>query len=434
MEIILSQDIKMKQRLMLTPMQQHSLNILQMPLIILCENISKELNENPFLEIENEDKYSISNSEYKNKSPLDTQDKFNFLQEKKTLKDHLIEQAGYLKESPNTIKIIYYIIENIDKKGYFHETASELAKELKIHEKLADYAIKKVQDFTPDGVCARNLEECLCIQLRKKNYTDEKLYELVNNYLLLMSKNKIKELACKLNLKSSTVLKYCNIIKSLEPKPSRGFYNETNVYIIPEAFINIMDSEIIISINDDFLPDIKLSKYYKDIMKNVNDDKTKEYLNNKLNSAKNLLISLNNRRKTLTKILEHIAIIQNDYFLKGDKYLKQMSFKDIAQRIGINESTVSRAIKDKFIQTPVKIIKIKDMFSTGYDTINISSKMLKNEIKLIIQNENKEKPLSDSEIKCILENQNYNISRRTVAKYRESLGILSSSGRKQYIT
>ncbi len=266
----------------------------------------------------------------------------------------------------------------------------------------------------------------------QEKYKDEKLYEIVNNHLILISKNKIKEIASILNIQVSTVLKYCKIIKSLEPKPSRGFYYDVDTYIVPEAYIHILRDEIFISMNDDFLPNIKLTAYYKDIMKYANDDKTKEYLYNKLNSAMYLIKAIENRKKTLLKILEQIVILQRDYFLRGDKYLRKMTFKDIASRIGVNESTISRAIKDKYIQTPAKVMKIKDVFTAGFDMIDVTSNMLKSEIKKIIKNENKKNPLSDSEIKDILDRQNYNISRRTVAKYRESLGIPSSSRRKQY--
>ncbi len=453
MNLGLKQEVNMNQKLFLTLKMQQSLNILQMPIIELMENISNELNENPLLETVSDDpinhndifeEYSYKlyknllldyNYDKNNPNYEEIENPINYIQEKKTLTDFLMEQSGYLKEPYKVIKIIHYIIQNIDERGYFPYTDIELAKELNISIESAEYAIKKVQDFTPDGIAARDLKECLIIQLKKRNITDKILYEMINSHLELIGKNKIKEVATKLKISKTDTYKYFQILKTLEPKPSRGFYSDAEVYIIPDAYIARTGEELIITINDNMLPRLRLMNCYKDIINNSIDEKTKEYIKGKLNSAIYLIKNIEERKATLVKVLEEIVAVQRNYFLYGEKYLKQMSMKEIANSIHMHESTVSRAIKGKYIQTPEKIIKLKDLFTTGLSNSenNLSATVLKKEIYSLISQENKRNTFSDQEISEILSEKGIFISRRTVAKYRESMGIKSSLKRRIYI-
>jgi len=464
-------NLEQQQKLIMTTEMQMLLKYLQMPISELQETISNELQENVVLEAD--DNLSSSNNTninderiynfeedkllfykeiirqsqddriaYKNENKyVDLGEEispFNYIQEKKSLKDYLKIQLLECNEEDLVIFICDYIIESLDHRGYLNSSFEEISYETGVNSDCIEYCVNIVQNFRPNGIGARNLNECLKIQLKNKGITDENLDSIIDNHLEQIATNKLKEISKKLKIDINMIQRYCNIIKSLEPKPSRGFYTgEDTKFVLPEAYIRKIGDEYIILLNDNLLPRLYINNMYKDIITTEENNDTKEYLKEKLNSAVLLIKGIQQRQNTVYNILKCIIDLQNDCFNNGLSNLKPMTLKDVAFSIGIHESTVSRAIKDKYICAPFGMVKIKDLFSKGITLIKednkISTLKIKEEIKRIIQDEDKTKPLSDQQICEMLSSKGMMISRRTVVKYREEMDIKSSSIRKVFM-
>lgn len=447
--------LTMEQKLIMTQQMQLSIKLLQMSSYELKEYVEKEIEENPVFDIKDSSETEMQDTslkdykkiikylEFDNYSHKDY-DKgnqevspFMFISSKKTLKEYLNDQLIDMKEDRETEYICHYIIENIDEKGYLSESTQNIASKLKISEAKAKNALDIIQSFEPCGIGARNLKECLKIQAVKKGMTDKNIYTIIDNYLEYLAENKYSQLSKVLGTDIKKVQEYGDFIKSLQPKPSRGFYTgEETKYIIPDAYLKKIDDKYYIIMNDNSTPKLIINNMYKNIIFNDEKDETTEYVKEKLNSAEFLIKSIEHRKSTIYKVLEKIVEIQKDYFDYGDKYLKPMTLKEISEILGIHESTVSRAIREKYIYTNKGTLRIKDLFTTGiYAHSNgdeVSSKIVKKQIEELINKEDKHSPLSDQTICDILNKNGMNISRRTVAKYREELGIKSSSGRKRF--
>jgi RNA polymerase sigma-54 factor len=422
----------------------------------LQQHIEKEAQENPVLDISYSDtnkEATEKNLDYKEmvkyfefdnyghhsyeKNDEDEVSPFNFVSEKKSLKDYLKEQLVDLGVKDYSKFICEYIIESINEKGYLDSSTEDIGEELGLPNEIVEKAIGFVQTLEPNGIGARNLRECLKIQLKKKGYTDEKLYFLVDGFLEALAENKYALISKELNVDIKRAQEYGDIIKTLEPKPSRGFYTGEEVkYITPDAYIKSINGEYYILMNESILPKIIINNTYKEIITNEKDKQALDYVKDKINSALFLVKSIEQRKSTIYRVLEKILELQKDYFDKGEKYIKPMTLKDIADSINMHESTVSRAIKEKYISTNRGTIKIKDLFTTGLSSNNseedVSTSFIKNRIKDLIEKEDKNKPLSDQTICDMLNKDGMNISRRTVAKYREEMDIKSSSKRKRF--
>ena len=451
-----------QQKMVLSPGVIQSLEILQMPVLDLQRNIENELEENPFLEMQPKEEFQGSRDASNKKDNYEYNISFKYMEEsqydnylksysendkktnpidliikRKTLKEYLLEQSGTLKESSLIVGICNYIIENIDERGYLNCEVKEIAVDLKVSEKLVRRALKIVQSFHPSGIGARDLKECLKIQVLQKHIRDENVYKIIDNYLELIAENRPKEIAKGLGVDIHKTQEYLSIIKSLEPKPSRGFYTGGfENFVIPEAYIKKIGTELYIITNSGALPQLTLNNDYVELMKQKADATAAEFFKERYDRALFLIRGIEDRNKTIHSILEKLVDVQKEYFLYGEEFLKPMTAGDIAADLQIHESTVSRAIKDKYISTPHSTVRIKDMFSAGIKTKlsneTVSSNVIKNQIKNLIDKENKTSPLSDQDICDILRNNNFEISRRTVAKYREELGIGSSSRRKEF--
>lgn len=456
MKLDFNLNLSQEQKLIMTQQMQLSIKLLQMPAYDLREYIDKEFSENPMLEgnfdmvqeeITCQDKINykemIKYLEFDNYGSQNYSDygdnevsPFNFISEKHSLKEYLYEQLCELNENELVKNIAKYIIENLDDRGYLTMSLSDMSKEIHIEIEILEQALEIIQEFEPNGIGARDLKECLKIQLINQGLLDEEIKLIIDEYLDLIADNKFTLIAKKLKISPKKAQDYGDIIKSLEPKPSRGFFTGDEVnFIIPDACIRKIDREYFVIMNDNILPKLSISNVYKKTLLNGGDKKTEEYIKEKLNSAMFLIKSIEQRRSTLVKVLEAIVRRQREYFDKGEKYLKPMTLKEIADELGIHESTVSRAIKDKYVLTSIGTIKVKNMFKSGItsnkngeDTTVIN---IKNQIEILVSNENKKKPLSDQIICDELNKKGLNISRRTVAKYREELGIKSSSKRKR---
>ncbi|URZ01718.1 RNA polymerase sigma-54 factor [Clostridium felsineum] len=456
-------NLTQQQKLVMTQQMQMSIKLLQMSNIELNDYIKRELEENPLLEGKERqndkeyrsdmskvdykefikyldfDNYTHENYHYRNEE--EEVSPFNFIGNKKSFTEYLLDQLGEISIDRYTRPICEYIIENLNSNGYLPDTIEDISRDLHKNFKSVQKALEIVQSLDPSGVGARDISECLKLQIKRKNVNDITLMEIVDKHLADIAENKYSLMAKELNIDPKEAQEYGDYIKSLEPKPSRGFYTGDEVkYVVPDAFIRKIDNDFYVIMNDSSLPKLSINSTYKNILNNENDKKDVEYVKEKLNSAMFLLKSIEQRKSTLHEVLNEILKYQNDYFNGITNYLKPMTLKDISEKLEIHESTVSRAIREKYVYVDTKgLLKIRDMFTTGISTLvnqankeDLSTQKIKNEIKELIAKEEKESPLSDQKISEVLKEKGMNISRRTVAKYREEIGIKSSAKRKRY--
>lgn len=399
--------LKQNMKLILTQDMKLSMNILEMSSSNLKELIEKEVNKNPMLEIVYSPRSNSHSTDEETTSPLD------FISKEKSLFDFLEEQLSYLKLSKKFRDICYYIINNLDDRGYLSISKSDIKKIFKISTKELQEVFNIIYSLEPTGIGAENLKDCLKIQLTIKDKKDPLLFSIIDNYLEDLGDKNFEFIAENLNISADRIKSYLSLIQTLDPIPARGYFvgNKTR-YIVPEAKIEIIDKTLKVTLNEEAFPKIKLSS--SDIS-----DKT-NYQN-----ALNLIKAIEKRYITLEKILNLLIVKQFDFFFLGKEYLKTLTLKDIANELNLHISTISRAIKEKFIETPQGIIEIKSLFIGSSETI-----IIKKLIEEFIHDENKYFPLSDEKISYLLKNKGFSVARRTVAKYRDELGILSTRERK----
>ena len=439
-------NISQKQKLILTQIMKQSINILQMSAYELREYIKKEFEENPILEAEFNliesrenidntqsakylnDRYDESyNYKYNNEDEVSV---FNFISDN--------EQLGEVKSDIKIKKIVSYMIESLDSRGYLENTLDEICNDLRIDEESGESALEILQSLEPCGIGARNIKECLLIQLKNKGFLDVILKEIILKYLVYIADCKYNYIAKELKITPKEVQAYGDIIKTLEPKPSRGYYTGEDIkFIIPDAYIVKIGDKYNVIMNKDIIPNITINNLYKQEILNGKNKREVEYVKEKVNDAINLINNVEQRNTTILKLLECIVKKQNEYFESGQKYLKPMTLREVADEMHLHESTISRAIKDKYILTSRGTVKIKDLFCNGIVSCRInredvSTNAIRNKIKKLVKLENKSKPLSDQAICDLLNKEGIVISRRTVTKYREELGIKSSSKRKRF--
>ncbi|MDO5517017.1 MAG: RNA polymerase factor sigma-54 [Clostridium sp.] len=453
--------ITQEQKMILTQNMQQSIKLLQMSMHDLREYIDNEYSENPVLEIDesevvNED-YQMdghikNNDELKPKELIEDIDGYrekeeinyskdeqssplNFIEKKKSLKEYLYEQLLEADSDQYIMGIAKYIIESLNSRGYLEISTEEIAKELKIPKYDVEEGLKIVQSLEPYGIGARNIQECLLIQSLRLNMLDEIIEKMILYHLEDVAKNRYDVMAKEFNISPSETQRYCDLIKKLEPKPSRGFYTGDEVnYIVPDAEVKNIDGELFIVMNDSVLPRLMVNKTYKKVLNDKSDIETNEYVKEKINKAVFLIKAIEQRKNTLYKVLECLMDEQRDFFIKGPGYIKPLTLKDVGEKIKFHDSTISRAIKDKYVLTSYGTIKIKDLFPGAGQFKNNEDMIpmhIKDEIVNIISKENKCKPLSDQSISNMLKEKNIHVSRRTVSKYREGLGIKPSSMRKR---
>ena len=454
-------NLTQEQKLIMTQQMQLSIKLLQMSTYDLREYIEKEFSENPVLEAQYEDTKEVSKEqdrlEYKELVKYLESDNygsqsygeydeegispFTFISKPESLTDYLEGQILELPIDEYMRSVCSYMVECLDQKGYLDIKKEELMNELDCSEETFNRALIVIQNLEPAGIGARDLKECLEIQLERKGENDPIVKEIIDNHLDDLADNRYQVIAKDLDITPKKAQDYGDLIKTLEPKPSRGFYTGDDVgFIIPDAEIRKIDGEFFILMKDGVLPMLSVNPLYKDILKDsTNDKEATEYVKEKIDKAMFLIKSIEQRKSTLHKVLQKILEKQKDYFEKGEKYLKPMTLKEIAEKLEMHESTISRAIRDKYILTSMGTIKIKDLFvnsisnkekSDGEEDVTVIN--IKKVLEEVIKEEDKRKPLSDQAISEILKEKGMVISRRTVAKYREELGIKSSSKRKRF--
>ncbi|GAB6118088.1 RNA polymerase factor sigma-54 [Thermoanaerobacter brockii subsp. lactiethylicus] len=449
-------DLKLQQtqKLIMTPELKQAIEILQLNSLELNALIEQELETNPLLEKEETseeenayeyDLYELSKyiRETEERMYYDDSDDEeieevnyeNFVSTKPSLTDHLLFQLHITPVSPKIQKICEYIIFSLSPSGYLREDIKDIAEILECTEEEVLEGLSIVQSFDPPGIAARNLQECLKLQLLAQDSYKGIVKELVDYHLEEIAEGKYSYLAKLYNISLKEVQQAVDFIKKLNPKPGSSFSSTADVrYIVPDVEVIKREGEYFVIVNDSVTPKLKINNYYHSIL-NSHDEEAKKYINSKLQSAMWLIKSLESRKETLYKVVKAIVELQRDFLDKGINYLKPMTQKQIADIVGIHESTVSRAINGKYVATPRGLFELKFFFQSGISNKNgneFSAETIKNLIKKLIEEEDPTNPLSDQKIADILKEKNINISRRTVAKYREECNIPSTIKRRRY--
>ncbi|MGV8906699.1 MAG: RNA polymerase factor sigma-54 [Acetobacterium sp.] len=471
MNIKLNLNITQTQKLIMTQEMQQAIEILQLTSMELNNLIEEEIMVNPVLEF-NEDAiktlapepgepvkeemnkkeeinwddyfHSMEVSEYRGQAPsnVDPDEEFGFEKfsyQEKTLSEYLHFQLNMVtpKLSKEEKFIGQYLIDCIDDNGYLIVDMDYLQSILESKEQSISKLIGIIQSFDPVGVGARDIKECLVIQLRHMGYGDDEIYmDIINSHIKELADNQYKRIARATGLSIEEVFEFKELIKTLEPKPGREFTNLEGVsYVIPDGSIEIINGELLVKINEISAPRLKINSFYKGMLKKTDQNAdTRKYLEKKLDGAVFLIRSIEQRRDTILKVIKAIAECQETFFFEGVEDLRPLTLKTIADMIEVHESTVSRAIRGKYIQTPKGTFALKFFFKRGFNQgeDDRSSDAIKQFIQDLIEDEDKKKPLSDQKISEMLKEKNLDVARRTIAKYREALLIQPSSKRKEY--
>jgi RNA polymerase sigma-54 factor len=365
----------------------------------------------------------------------------NMLTGKTSLTDHLMWQLTLSRLTETEVKVGEQIIGNLDQNGYLTATLEEIAAQVELDTEFVQTVLGKVQEFDPPGVAARNLEECLLIQNRVMGGSNSLVEAIIRDHLKDLEVKNYNYISKKQKVPLQDVLNAVMLISVMDPRPGSVYNDESAQSIIPDVFVFKAGDEYKVVLNEDGFPRLRISHFYKDMMgsvrggNSISADAGKKYIRDKVQSATWLIKGIQQRQRTIFRITESIVKFQKDFLDKGIQYLKPLVLRDIADDVEMHESTISRVVTNKYMYSPRGIFELKYFFSSSIQKTNgdaIASKSVKEAIRTIISGENVLKPLSDSEIVEILDASGITIARRTVAKYREMMGISPSSRRKKY--
>lgn len=475
MDMKIGLHLKQKQQLVMTPKLQQALKLLQMPALELQQMLKQEMLENPLLEeIEEIDEIQEREEEEEEEKPAEddslqdgeageesvdweeyfshgfeigragaeeeTQDEFfeKVPVAKQSFTDQLVSQLRIVTDDEQTIAIGDYLIGSLDESGYLTCELEEAANTFGVPVEDVDRVLEIIQAFDPPGVGARNLRECLLLQLRARNEDDTLAARIIRDHFEEFKQKKYLEIGKKLKVTIQDVQSQCKVIATLDPKPGLEVVAEEPKYVIPDLVVENVDGKYVVYLNDRNIPRLRVSQSYHDeLMKGTRDGdrETREFINSRLKSARWLIQTIEQRRRTMVKVMECIARKQRAFFEKGTAYLRPLTLQQVASEIGMHESTVSRVTTNKYVQTPRGVFELKFFFSSSLGTQDggeVSAKSAKDKIRRIIDAEDARSPLSDQKIADILKKDGLNIARRTVAKYREQLNILPARMRKEY--
>lgn len=352
-----------------------------------------------------------------------------------TLQEYLVSQLRLIEFPKEDQPIIQYIIGNIDRDGYLCVSYDDVAEACGCTTPQVERAVHVLKTLDPPGVGSRNLQECLLVQLEDLGLGDSLAAKIVRGHLDKLETRKFEFIMKAEEVAIEQVYQAINTIRELEPKPGRQFADETVRYTVPDLYIYKVGNEYVISLNEDGLPKLRVSPYYLDLIKNAasDDNPNKTYLNERLKAAQFLIKSIHQRQQTILKVAQSVVKFQREFFDFGINRLKPLTLRDVAEDIGMHESTISRVTTNKYAHTPQGVFELKYFFTTGIRTAegDVSSSAIKERIKKIIEGEPPDNPISDQQIVEMLNADHIDIARRTVAKYRESMKILSSSRRKK---
>jgi RNA polymerase sigma-54 factor len=355
-----------------------------------------------------------------------------------SLSQHLNWQIGFIDFSDQEREIAQLIAGNLGDNGYLQDTVEHIAEECGVDEGTVEKVLLRVHELDPVGVGARSLEECLRVQARVAGVTDRLVLRLIDEHLGLLQRKDYRAIARIEEVEIGEVAAAAEVLSSFEPRPGRQFADQDPIYITPDIFVHQVGGEYHVVLNDDGLPHLKVSKAYRQVLDRAAGEakETRDYVREKMRSAQWLIKSIHQRQRTIVKVTESIIRFQRQFFDLGTEHLRPLNLRDVADDIEMHESTVSRVTTAKYVQTPHGIFELKFFFNSSIKTgsgDSIASESVKEKIKTIIGAEDGTKPLSDQRIaKLLKESEDIDIARRTVTKYRESLGILSSTRRKQF--
>ncbi|MBW2365211.1 MAG: RNA polymerase factor sigma-54, partial [Deltaproteobacteria bacterium] len=350
--------------------------------------------------------------------------------------EHLLWQLLMTSPTDAEQKIGSLIIGNLNNDGYLEIPTEELVRVSGESSETVEHLLQQMQTFDPVGVCSRDLKECLLTQLKHLDLNSPIVIEIIENHLTHIENKNYKAISKALKISFDDTIAAVNIIKGLEPKPGRQFSEEETQYIYPDIFVYKYENDFVITLNDDGMPKLRINSFYRKSI--ADNDKfpnnTKDYIQDKMRSATWLIKSIHQRQKTIYRVMESILRFQRDFFEHGISYLKPMVLRDVAQDIDMHESTISRVTTNKYAHTPQGIFELKYFFNSPIKRIHgaaVASASVQDKIRQIILSEDPKKPYSDDKLSVMLKESNIDIARRTVAKYREMLGVLSSNKRKQ---
>ena len=462
---------RLVQKLILTPSLQQAIKLLPMSTLELAELLNQEMVENPLLEEvpteeaqeqaqtteqpEPEEKKKDEKTEwddqdyeyffgeylddgYKPRQPQEVKELppiENTLSSKGSLSQHLMWQLDLQPADDLTREIGAAIIGNIDDDGYLVASVSEIAALGPWDETAVEKALDHIQKFDPPGVGARDLQECLLLQLRPLGLEGSPVEILIRDHLRLLQNHKIPELAKALGCDIDEVKQHIEVIKHLDPKPGSRYTPADSQYVIPDVYIIKTDDGYKAVLNEDGLPQLRISPVYRRLLDKggENSDETRAYVKDKFRAALWLLKSVDQRQKTIVKVATSIINFQRAFLDAGIEHLRPLVLRDVATDIGMHESTVSRVVNNKYVHTPQGVYELKFFFHSGISSSygeSVSSVTIKQRIKKIIEGEDARRPLSDSKIMTILQKEGLVLARRTIAKYREELRIPTSNQRK----
>ena len=491
----LSQSTSLRQELKINPRLYQAMDLLYMPLLDLQQHLKQELLVNPFLELiepeEDEEEAEQENEADGNATATDLaeapapetepskegeidweeilldgfdspgqreeHEEREFYEpvsvERRGLDDHLRDQVALLDLNPRQMLLAEEFIGNIDENGWLACSLDELLNGInEVVAKAAEDAdrdsvplytteeaeamLATIQALDPPGVGARNLRECLLIQLREGGREETLEGRLVRDAFDELISHRWSEISKRFGVSVVEVQHAADEVAKLDPKPGLRYSDATDNYIVADLVIDKIDGQYHVFINDANLPRLRLSKVYQEIARDRRkfDGENKEFISSKLNSANWMIQAIEQRRQTMLKVTNYIVDRQRDFFEKGIQHLKPLTLREVAEHIGMHESTVSRVTNEKFVQTPRGVLPLKFFFSSGLSTTggeDVSARGIKDQIQKLVENEDPKNPLTDQAIVAILMDQGVNIARRTVAKYRDQLGVLSARMRKR---
>lgn len=477
----LQQVQKQAQTLVLAPQLRQSLKILQAPTLELRNSILEELQQNPTLEelpiegisieqqtdepkesesdTDKNDELQLSEEDYSKLSQLDEdyreyysneasnsqftsedaqrrQHFFDSLVSETSLQEHLLRQADLCDLNSTQKEALNYLIGSLDDRGFLTISLSDASLMTNLPLQDVQEAAELLKSLDPPGIGAKDIQDCLLTQLKLMERDDTLAAEIIRDYYELLLRHRIPDIARKTSSSIEEVQFAIEEIASLDPAPGSKFSDDNNRVVVPDVTVEKQDERWTIILNNDYIPRLRISPAYKEMIatgKIIGKDK--EYIREKIRAGRFLMNSIEQRQQTIERITEEILKYQEDFFEYGVSKLKPLTMNQIAQTVGVHETTVSRAIANKFIETPHGVFEFKYFFTPGYqgkDGQAVSNKSIKDRIANIISNENPAKPLSDQEVVKILAEEDVKIARRTVAKYREELGILPTNLRRRF--
>ena len=355
----------------------------------------------------------------------------------RTLSEHLLEQVVLSNFTDCEKEIAKVLIGNLNERGYLRELdLFELAQDLEVDLELVEEVIESLQQFDPLGVCARDLRECLLAQCKGLNLSQE-LYYLIDLHLKDIERNRLPQIAKSMGISVNKVADLVAELRRLDPTPGSQYTSEPISYVTPDVYVDWVDEELKVRVNENGIPRLKVNRFYREQVRNSNDSEGKKYVTERLNAAYNFMKSLEQRKQTIVQVMECILEIQKDFFVHGPEHLKPLVLRQIAEQLGYHESTISRVTSNKYVYTPNGLFELKFFFSSKIQgsagNEDLAGQAVKSKIQRLIEAEDPKKPLSDQKIVKLLEADGVSIARRTVAKYREALGIGSSSQRRSHV-